>query len=278
MAAPLTQPLWAVAVPPIQHLWGMAPPLTQPPWAGLGNLSPGVPGDAIPGRDAAGPSALPLPELEFSLDYIPARDTRDTSRESQNHCPSAEHCNITAITALPTSLPDPVWVWQKVKQLTIASVDYEGAELIDVPMSGGWKPQHRTVAVYAVIRGNRTTPDKYTHFQWPVLSELHQLVAKHGLGSTAVANMLQFQTPEESSGDAQSPKPKVMVKDIITNKREGPLDLITWGCGYACASMEHDGYPPGMFALLYVLLGTRDIFLMKLQQMSWSSESNDFCN
>ncbi|TRZ07689.1 hypothetical protein HGM15179_019421 [Zosterops borbonicus] len=41
----------------------------------------------------------------------------------------------------------------------------------------------------------------------------------------------------QSSGDAQSPKPKVMVKDI-TNKWEGPWYLITWECGYACVSTD----------------------------------------
>lgn len=42
----------------------------------------------------------------------------------------------------------------------------------------------------------------------------------------------------QSSGGAQSPKPKVTIKDIITNKREGPWDLLTWGRGYACVSTD----------------------------------------
>ncbi|TRZ07688.1 hypothetical protein HGM15179_019420 [Zosterops borbonicus] len=135
--------------------------------------------------------------MELSLECIPARDRSKTSTESQSHCPPLEHRYIAAIAALSTALPDPVSIWQKVKQAAIASGDYKGAELIDVPMLRGWEPEDGTVAVYPVIRGNRTTPDKYTPFKWPVVSELHQLVAKHGLGSTAIANMLQFLTMEE---------------------------------------------------------------------------------
>lgn len=57
-----------------------------------GNASPGVPGDMIPGSKAAVSSALPLLELELSWEYRLERDTGDTSRESQSHHPSAEHC------------------------------------------------------------------------------------------------------------------------------------------------------------------------------------------
>ncbi|TRZ07062.1 hypothetical protein HGM15179_020045 [Zosterops borbonicus] len=130
-----------------------------------------------------------LPELELSLECIPARDAKEISRESQSHRPPAEH-NVATIAALPAALPNPVSIWQKVKQVAIASEFYEGAELIDVPMSGGWELEDGTVAIYPVIRGNGSTPDKYNLFQWSVLSELCQLMAKHGLGSTAVANML----------------------------------------------------------------------------------------
>lgn len=42
----------------------------------------------------------------------------------------------------------------------------------------------------------------------------------------------------QSSGDTQSPKHEVMVKDNMTNKGEGPWDLITWGRGYTCVSMD----------------------------------------
>lgn len=178
-------------------LWGVAAPPTQPPGMGPGNASRGVPGDGLPRSNAAVLSTPPLARVEFSLDYIPARDTRETSRESQSHRSPVEHHNIATIAALPTALPDPVNVWQKVKQAAIASGDYEGAELIDVPMSGGWDSEDRTVTVYPVIRGNRTTPYKCTPFQWPILSELHQLADKHGLGSTAVANMLRFLTTKE---------------------------------------------------------------------------------
>lgn len=48
-----------------------------------------------------------------------------------------------------------------------------------------------------MVRGSRTALDKYTPFQWPVLSKLCQLVTKHGLGSPAVANMVHFLTTEE---------------------------------------------------------------------------------
>lgn len=48
--------------------------------------------------------------------------------------------------------------------------------------------------------------------------------------------------PLQSSIDVQSPKPKVLVWDLITNKWEGPWDLVTWGHGYACISTD-DGIP-----------------------------------
>lgn len=32
----------------------------------------------------------------------------------------------------------------------------------------------------------------------------------------------------QASGDAQSPKPKVMIRDYVINKWEGAWDLITW--------------------------------------------------
>lgn len=40
-------------------------------------------------------------------------------------------------------------------------------------------------------------PDKYTPYQWLVLSKLHQLVAKYGLGSPVIVNMLWFLTTVE---------------------------------------------------------------------------------
>ncbi|TRZ07061.1 hypothetical protein HGM15179_020046 [Zosterops borbonicus] len=144
-----TQPPWGVAPSPTQPPWGVAPPLTQPLWVGPGNASPAVPGDITSGSNSrpgdpgiiAASSAPPLPELEQSLEYIPARDARETIRESQSHHPPVEHHDIAAIAALPTALPDPVSVWQKVKQVAIASGDYEGAELTDVPMLRGWEPE-----------------------------------------------------------------------------------------------------------------------------------------
>lgn len=39
-------------------------------------------------------------------------------------------------------------------------------------------------------------------------------------------------------GDAKSPRPKVMVMNIITNKWEGLWELVTWGHGYVCISMD----------------------------------------
>ncbi|KAL2294527.1 hypothetical protein Nmel_008263, partial [Mimus melanotis] len=42
----------------------------------------------------------------------------------------------------------------------------------------------------------------------------------------------------QSSSDDQSPKPKVMVQDLITNRWEGLWNLITWGHGYTCISMD----------------------------------------
>lgn len=119
-----------------------------------------VPGDAIPRSDAAVRSAPPLPELELSLDCILARDMRDTSKESQSQCASVKHCNIATITAVLTALPDLVSIWQKVNLAAIVRGNYEGAELTDVPMSGTWELEERTVAVYPIIRGNGTTPDK----------------------------------------------------------------------------------------------------------------------
>lgn len=73
--------------------------------------------------------------------------------------------------------------------MAVASGDFEGEEKIDVPMLGDWEPEAVTIEVYPVL-SNGTAPDKHPPFQWPVLSELCQLFAKHGLGSPAVANML----------------------------------------------------------------------------------------
>lgn len=100
-----------------------------------------------------------------------------------------EHHDVAAIAALLAALPNSVSVWQKVKQALVRG-DCKGEELIDVLMLGAWEPEDRTVAIYPIIRGNQTTPDKYILFQWPVLSELCQLVAKCSLGSTPNANML----------------------------------------------------------------------------------------
>lgn len=42
----------------------------------------------------------------------------------------------------------------------------------------------------------------------------------------------------QSYGDNQSPKPKVMPRDLVTNKWGGPWNVITWGQGYAYVSMD----------------------------------------
>lgn len=78
--------------PPIQPSRDVPVSPTQPPGTSLGNGSPEIPEDMIPRSKAAVPSAPPLPELELSLEYIPARDAGDTSRESQTHHPFVEHC------------------------------------------------------------------------------------------------------------------------------------------------------------------------------------------
>lgn len=108
VAAPLTQPPWGMIPPSTQPLWGVAPPLIQPSGAGLENASPGLSGDTIPRSEAAVSSTPPLPELELALEYILAMDTRDASRERQNHYPPVEHCNTASIATLTTALPDSV--------------------------------------------------------------------------------------------------------------------------------------------------------------------------
>lgn len=36
----------------------------------------------------------------------------------------------------------------------------------------------------------------------------------------------------QSPSDVHSPKPKVLIKNLLTNKWEGPWDRVTWGCLY----------------------------------------------
>lgn len=77
--------------------------------------------------------------------------------------------------------------------------DIEAAALISVPMyspsSGDWRQGEGAIGAFPV--GNRTPPNKYVPFNWQILSELRQMAAKHGLGSPAVVNMLQFITSSE---------------------------------------------------------------------------------
>lgn len=42
----------------------------------------------------------------------------------------------------------------------------------------------------------------------------------------------------QSTGKTHLPRAKVWVRDLLTNKWEGPWDLITWGRGYACVSTD----------------------------------------
>lgn len=94
-------------------------------------------------------------------------------------------------------MSDPVSFWHQVKLATLTSWDYQAAEVIDVPLSGSRESEYSTVEAYPVLRGSGKTQDNYTPFQWQVVFELRQLVAKYGLGSPAIANMLCFLTAEE---------------------------------------------------------------------------------
>lgn len=42
----------------------------------------------------------------------------------------------------------------------------------------------------------------------------------------------------QSTGETHLPQAKVWVQGLITNKWEGPWNLITWGRGYACVSTD----------------------------------------
>lgn len=155
--------------PQFQPLVGVAPPPTLPPWAGLGNISSGVPADIVSGGWAAIPAPPPLPELQYSLEYMPARDLSDASRESQSPFPLQNTSNSRFVADSPAKS----CVWQKVKPATITRGDYEGVELIDVSMSEGWVPEDGTLGAYPVIRGMGANPEEYSPFQWPLVSELH---------------------------------------------------------------------------------------------------------
>lgn len=51
-------------------------------------------------------------------------------------------------------------------------------------------------------------------------------------GQTACERQYSFDTKA-------CPRPPVMVKDPVTGQWAGPLDLLTWGRGYACVSTGH---------------------------------------
>lgn len=113
----------------------------------------------------------PQPELGQSQGHTSARDSKDICRGKLSYRPSAEpRENVT--TVLLMAVPDSVSVWRQVKQTVVASRDFEGADKINVLVSGAWKPGDGVVEAHPVLRGSRTMPDKYTPFQWPVLSEL----------------------------------------------------------------------------------------------------------
>ena len=42
----------------------------------------------------------------------------------------------------------------------------------------------------------------------------------------------------QSSNKVSVPHAKVLVRDLISRKWEGPWDLVTWGRGYACVSTD----------------------------------------
>ncbi|KAL2303204.1 hypothetical protein Nmel_010668, partial [Mimus melanotis] len=62
----------------------------------------------------------------------------------------------------------------------------------------------------------------------------HLTVLENSQNPVILNNSLSVQL----SGKDLSPTLNVMVKDIMTNKWEGPWDLITWECEYACVSMD----------------------------------------
>lgn len=68
---------------------------------------------------------------------------------------------------------------------------------MSLPSSEDWLQRCGTAAAFLVERGNGNGPDKHIPFNCQVFSKLRQLAAKHGLGSPAVANMLQFITTSE---------------------------------------------------------------------------------
>ncbi|RMC09736.1 hypothetical protein DUI87_13523 [Hirundo rustica rustica] len=47
-----------------------------------------------------------LPELELPLEYISARESKDTNRESQSHCPSVEPLDNAVVAVLQMAMPD----------------------------------------------------------------------------------------------------------------------------------------------------------------------------
>lgn len=51
-------------------------------------------------------------------------------------------------------------------------------------------------------------------------------------GQTACKRQYSFDTKAH-------PKPPVIIKDLLTGKWKDPLDLLTWGRGYACVSIGH---------------------------------------
>lgn len=100
---------------------------------------------------------------------------------------------------------------------------------------------------------------------------LNHLTVPEQPQNTVILNY--FLSLQAASGDAQTAKPKVMIKDYVSNKRDGLWDLITWGhgCVVFLWTLEHDRYLPGVSALPYILFGTRDNTLPMLAQQTLRS-------
>ncbi|XP_058719375.1 uncharacterized protein LOC131592115 [Poecile atricapillus] len=72
-----------------------------------------------------------------------------------------------------------------------------------------------------------------------------QVLEGHESGSAQLVELraatMAFQRFSQSSGEVHLPRAKVWVKDLTTNKWQGPCELIAWGRGYACVSTDTGG-------------------------------------
>ncbi|KAF4804392.1 hypothetical protein TURU_008447 [Turdus rufiventris] len=158
--------------------------------------APGAMGCCVPPR--------PQPGLEKPEGCPLLINLRDPDRKDPSYCPLADLQEGTFTTQLVSvTIPayDPVSFWKNVKLMAVASGDLEYAEQISVPLPllslDNQETVSGTIGAFLVLQGYRTAPDVDGPFKWQVLSELCQLATKHGLGSPAVANMLQFLTADE---------------------------------------------------------------------------------